>query len=479
MKRLKTYLTDEHGVYKWEWVVLGLLLMIPFISFAYGDLKSIIHYEINFTGSILKGGGLQNFYTYCMNQVKFYIDHSIEGVSYATYDFPMYIVLGIWGIPLYIYEQIIGIDPTYFFWPLFYGKSIYIVALVISAYLIYRICKELGINSQNSIWGSFGFASSILVVANVCIIGQSDILGIVWILLGILALLQKKEWKFVIYFMIAISFKQFALFIFVPLLLLTDKRIIRIIGKMIVAVSLTLVSGIPFYGNTEAMEIKKKFSNEMLEMLTAAKIPFLNREIPLVIILLGGLCLFCFLKNELMEEDLRKKYIIYISFLSMGIVFSSFDFNPYWGLYLAPFLAIVLVANTSETYHNFLLETIGMGALTLAHYSAYSWCYDISNTKAMFWNKLFGALDYEGFWIRMNMVTKALKIDDYCDYIFAVYLLCLWAILWKNRPEKIRITDQKINYRRLMVQRLAVNMLIVAIPFGFIFLNIAAFVMQH
>ena len=46
MKRLKTYLTDEHGVYKWEWVVLGLLLMIPFISFAYGDLKSIIHYEI-------------------------------------------------------------------------------------------------------------------------------------------------------------------------------------------------------------------------------------------------------------------------------------------------------------------------------------------------------------------------------------------------------------------------------------------------
>lgn len=72
----------------------------------------------------------------------------------------------------------------------------------------------------------------------------------------------------------------------------------------------------------------------------------------------------------------------------MGIVFSSFDFNPYWGLYLAPFLAIVLVANTSETYHNFLLETIGMGALTLAHYSAYSWCYDISNTKAMFWNKL-------------------------------------------------------------------------------------------
>lgn len=62
--------------------------------------------------------------------------------------------------------------------------------------------------------------------------------------------------------MIAISFKQFALFIFVPLLLLTDKRIIRIIGKMIVAVSLTLVSGIPFYGNTEAMEIKRNFQTK-------------------------------------------------------------------------------------------------------------------------------------------------------------------------------------------------------------------------
>lgn len=474
MKSLKEYLSDHHAVYKWEWIVLGLLLLIPFISFAYADLKSIIHYETNFAGSIFKGGGIQNFYTYCMEQVRFYNDHGIEGVSYATYDFPIYIVLGIWGIPLYIYEQITGIDPTCSFGTLLYGKSIYIVALVISAYLIYKICRELGVNSRNSIWGSFGFVSSLLVVADICIIGQSDILVIVWILLGILALLKKKQWQFVIYFMIAISFKPFALFAFVPLLLLTDKNIIRIIEKMSVAASLTLVSNILFYWNTEAMEIKKQFSHGMLDKLTAARIPLLSYEIPLILILLGGVCLFCFLKKELLEDDIRKKYILYISFLSMSIVFSSFKFFPYWGLYLAPFLAIILVANIEETNHNFLLETISMATLTLAHYSVYSLCYDAQNAKVMILNKLFKKLNYEELPIKLGMVTKILKIYGYSEYVFAIYLLCLWAILWINRPEKICIKDQSTNYRRLMMQRLVVNAIIVSIPFGVVFLNILA-----
>ena len=174
---------------------------------------------------------------------------------------------------------------------------------------------------------------------------------------------------------------------------------------------------------------------------------------------------------------MRKKYIIHAAFLSIGIVFSSFNFYPYWGLYLAPFLAIMLVANTTEAYHNCLLETIGMGALTLAHYSTYYWCYDVANTKLMLWNKLF-ALNYEDLRFRIGMVTKVLKIDGYCDYVFAVYLLCLWAILWINRPEKMCIADEKVNYRALTIQRLIANMFIAAIPFGVIFLNIAASLIQ-
>ena len=158
----------------------------------------------------------------------------------------------------------------------------------------------------------------------------------------------------------------------------------------------------------------------------------------------------------------------------MSIVFSSFKFFPYWGLYLAPFLAIILVANTEETNHNFLLEIISMATLTLAHYSVYSWCYDAQNAKMMILNKLFKKLNYEELPIKLGMATKILKIDGYCEYVFAIYLLCLWAILWINRPEKICIKDQSTNYRRLMMQRLVVNAIIVSIPFGVVFLNILA-----
>lgn len=158
----------------------------------------------------------------------------------------------------------------------------------------------------------------------------------------------------------------------------------------------------------------------------------------------------------------------------MSIVFSSFKFFPYWGLYLAPFLAIILVANIEETNHNFLLETISMATLTLAHYSVYSLCYDAQNAKVMILNKLFKKLNYEELPIKLGMVTKILKIYGYSEYVFAIYLLCLWAILWINRPEKICIKDQSTNYRRLMMQRLVVNAIIVSIPFGVVFLNILA-----
>ncbi len=136
------------------------------------------------------------------------------------------------------------------------------------------------------------------------------------------------------------------------------------------------------------------------------------------------------------------------------------------------FLAIMLVVNAGEGYHNFLLETVGMGALTLAHYDVYWWCYDVINTKAMLWNKIFSTLDYDKIQFRLNTITKVLKINGYCGYVFAVYLLCLWALIWINRPEKICIKDQNVNYRCLMTGRLAVNIIIAAIPFGVIFLNI-------
>ena len=138
--------------------MLTILLLIPFVSMAYADAKSIIHYEVNFMDSILHGEFF-NFYNFCNDKANFYLQMGIEGVSYATYDFPMYLVLGVWGIPLYFYGQIAGVEVTETMFGLVYGKSIYVVALVLASWLIFKICQEIGIEAKEAKWASFIFLS--------------------------------------------------------------------------------------------------------------------------------------------------------------------------------------------------------------------------------------------------------------------------------------------------------------------------------
>ena len=94
----------------WEWFLLGLLLLIPFVSYFYSDTASILKYEVNFMGSIAEGGGWRSYYEY--NRLKVENGGPNGSGNYATYDYPMYLVLGIWGIPLWIFLGSKGIDVT-------------------------------------------------------------------------------------------------------------------------------------------------------------------------------------------------------------------------------------------------------------------------------------------------------------------------------------------------------------------------------
>ena len=108
-----------------------------------------------------------------------------QNYAYATYDFPMYIVLGIWGIPLWILFGAKGLDANASYLAKIYGKSVLLAALVVSTVLVYAICREIRLSTQQAAWGAFLFASSMCVFTAIGINGQTDILGIPFIMLGL------------------------------------------------------------------------------------------------------------------------------------------------------------------------------------------------------------------------------------------------------------------------------------------------------
>lgn len=460
------YFQNTKEPYKWEWVILGLLILLPFISCFYGDTNSILLYEVDFFGSIFKGDGVLSYYDYVMNRM------DTTGIgNYATYDFPMYIVLGIWGAPLWFLAGAKGVNPLSSIVFKIYGKSIFLVALAITTVIIYLICKELKISKENSMWGAFIYASSLMIYVAICLNGQTDILGMVFILLGLLMFIKDKRMLFLLFFAIAIPFKQYALFIFVPLLLLKEKRIRYIILKTIAALSILAGSNLLFDSSSPSIQIKKSFELDMFNRLTAMRLPLLNGSVPIIVVLLLVVCVFCFLKKIDDREEMNK-YSIFIPLLVMGIIFISFESSSYWYVHLVPYLAIMLVYNSGNLKHCLLFETVGMMSLVLANYASRPWSFDIYAYNNMFLGKVFG--DYNALETPFLLGDFCQKsgIVKYCGTLFGVYVVLLFTTIYLCRPSNIKTEQMNAPIRGYSMVRLFLNTLIAYIPGGLYLYNV-------
>lgn len=459
LKKVRNALNDIEAPKRSEYIVLVIFFFIPFASMMYGDMKAFTHYEVNFWGSIFEGGGLRNFYEYGNEMLSYYRANDIGGAYELIYDFPVYLILGIWGAPLWIFCKATGLEETSSMWTMLYAKSVYIVALAITAYLIYLICKNMKVNDISSKWASYLFLSSGVVFVEIGIVGQLDILAFPFLLLGIYYYQKENYNRFIVFFSIAVSFKQFPLFIFIPLLLLYEKNIIKIVYKTIFVLLFTIVAGIGFPKNTVAMDVKDGIRNHFLEAFLGNKLPLYNSVVPLVVVLFGLICVYCYLtKAEDQEEHCY--YSIFVPLVVMFVILVSFDSNPYWFVYLAPFLAMIMVLNSRNFRNLILFESIGMVGLVLNQFGGNYWVYETDCAKGMLLEKLFGCPEYL---ITLKVFNSYTRIDYLSPVFFAIFLVCIMTVIWLSRPQKCS-QDEKMPMRRYVMLRLLLNAGIAMIP---------------
>ena len=356
-----------------------------------------------------------------------------------------------------------GLEVNGYFLSRIYGKSVLLVALAISAWLVYSICKEIKIDERKAKWGAFLFCSSILTFTAIGINGQTDILGIVFILLGLKAYIKKKKLSFLIFFMIAFTFKQYALFIFVPLLLLIEKKVWKIGINTAAVFLLHVFSDWVFDPNSQAMIEKKNFELDIFNRLLANRLPLVNASVPVVGVLLLIVCLYCYLHKEIKEQEEFYRLSIFVPLLAMAALFISFESSSYWYLHLAPYLAIMAVYNSANAKKCIMFETAALVCLTLANYGSRPWAYEIYGCSGMLLEKIFGSY---------NAVETPFMLTDFCQKVpitkhagafYAVYVVLLMAVIWLSRPEKIQQSDE-LPIRSYAWGRLWLNGAIICIP---------------
>lgn len=252
-------------------------------------------------------------------------------------------VFAIWNFPLYIagfFPKSVEVYSLAIFW----YKLLPVIVFFTSSYLLKRVALKIGAGDIKSRICQYVFLMSPIAIYSQFVFSQYDIFTVFFMLLGLLYFLDNRKSKFVAFFGIAITFKYYALVYFLVLLVLKEKRILRIIGYTS-AVLLPASFETVFYVKSFAFR-QSVFGFSALDtvMTPSFWLGVGNISILFMIVLI----LFCL-------AYMHSYSIAWTLCLLNGVNFAFFGcnyWNPQWLLISIPFIALAII---SSKYGDLLL----------------------------------------------------------------------------------------------------------------------------
>ena len=341
-----------------DWALLGVILLGAYAFFLYADVRVTFEHSFNFLDSVFQGR-VGDFYQIA-------IEHTSTGHP-AVYDIPLYLLFGLWNLPTYIIYRITGFHYLLSTPAQLWLKTMMVLAALLAAKVLVDIARDLGVGRQRSKWVAFFFLSSMTLFVPVFVIVQYDIIMIVFILLGLRAYLRGRLGRFLLWFAIANTLKLFALFIFVPLLLLREKRL-RVVALQVVVGLIGLVGCRAIYhGNVAYKASTGGFMSSMLQRLTAVGVPWQSSMIPIFVVFMVGIVIFAYLRRPQGTKALAAD-AVYIC-MAIYLVFATVvPLNPYWAVMVSPFAVLIIFLNPRHVLLNSALE-VGVGTALFLMYT--------------------------------------------------------------------------------------------------------------
>jgi hypothetical protein len=198
----------------WDWIVFAVLAVFCFLSFEQG-------------GDILHTGG--SSFAYLNGHIFDFYDYNVKHLGLNNYLPTSYILFAIWNIPIQLFglmkEPSMNPPLAIELW----FKLLPTLFYMASAYLMYKIAAEIGMGQNKAKLCAFAFLTMPIGFYSQFMFGQYDSFTVFFMLLGVLFYFRKDWLKFALFFGVALTCKYFPIFIFIPMLLLCEKNIWKII----------------------------------------------------------------------------------------------------------------------------------------------------------------------------------------------------------------------------------------------------------
>lgn len=330
---------------KYDWILFFIIAIICFVCFQQSD--------------ILHTGG--SSFAYLNGHIFDFYDYNVQYMTANNYLPSTYILFAIWNIPIRLLGLVV--EPT-----LAVGLSVVLWYKLLptlfyfgSGMVFYQILLQLGTTRKKAELGVFIFLSSPIGFFSQFLFGQYDSFTLFFVLCGVYFWIKNDFWKFIIFFGVGITFKYTALLIFVPLLLLREKRYFRIIKACLLAIfpfALEVIAYIP----SEAFR-NGVFGFKAVGYITGLQFSTTYFQISPIIVLWLLLCSFAFLHNPENKID-EYKWGVWLSSLVCFLIFGLCQWHPQWLLFMIPFLVLGMLYH--EKVEAFLiLDLLLMGAFVL------------------------------------------------------------------------------------------------------------------
>ena len=327
------------GFKPYQFAIYIMTLVVCFIFFQQGDL----YHTIASAESYLNGHFL-DFYNFNKTIV--------SGNDY----FPaLYIIFAIWLSPLKIMGLLFhtpilpslselsasSISNGWTYVTIAWSKLLLVASFAGLTLIVNKISSVLTngeIKSSNLTTAIF--ATSPIAIFCVFIFGQYDVIGLLIAMIGFYYYLQKNLLKFSWLFSVAISCKLFPIVMFIPLLLLSEKKPSQLLKYAAIAASLPLLQ-MAIYWHNEAFRSYTLFGGVAANRIRALTEFVISGQLhaPYLILLYILICLYTYIKEPINEFE-RNKISIFVPIASYGVFFSTIVWHPQWLIFITPFFAL-------------------------------------------------------------------------------------------------------------------------------------------
>ena len=310
----------------------------------------------------------------------------------------MYIIFAIWNIPLKILgfmhsnSQGILLDGRELLWT----KLLLVVFFFATAYATYKVAelilKDKSNKAEKAKLIGMIFATSPIAIFIVFCFGQYDIIGLFFSMVGIYYYIKKDYMKFAIAFSLAISLKFFAIFIFVPLVLLSNKKIWNIIKYLFIGLLSTAIQIAMYYNNIAFREQFFRIASGEANDLQSLNLSQFNNS-PYLYLAFFAICIFAYIKKA-KDDDEFNMLTVFICLISYGALFSTVIWHPQWLIIILPFFALSYIF-INEREKMYLFDIVGMLAFIYLSVNFFAGNVDVIMAKYGVLRRLFNYIPLE------------------------------------------------------------------------------------